>query len=137
MAKLSEIEADLALKSLLTGKIATDKDVLKVYGQYEQPNSGLDDDFIRIYYNGNIRSRTYPIGVFDGNLALQLFCKCNNDGTAKRNRIRRLLAEVETYVDRKRNQGYTFKLSATPITPVTVDTTTGYSTTTLNIEWHT
>lgn len=135
--KISEIRADEVLKALLENKIKANKSMLKVYGQNEMPNKGLADDFIRILYNGTITSQTEPIGLFRGNLALIINCKMNSDGTAKKNRIKLLLAQVETLVDGVSSDGYYFKLSSTPITPVTTENDSGYCYTTLNIQWHT
>lgn len=134
---ISDIAADDALKALLTGKVFANTTELKVYGQNEQPNTELGTDYIRIMYNGNIRSLTNPIGVFEGNLALSVYSESNTDGTAKKNRMKLLLAQVEELINNKSYESYTFKLSTTPITPVTTDTTIGYAFTTLNVEWWT
>lgn len=136
MSLLSEIKADLALKSLLDGNLTIGETVLPVYGQCEQPSTGLANDFISIYYNGNPTSLTRPLGCFSGNLAVAFYCKANvKDGTAKRNRMKLVVAQIEKLVDEKVCDGYYFELSPNPITPITINDTTGYGLTTLNVEW--
>jgi hypothetical protein len=135
MSKLSDISADTVLKSMLQGKVYANKDEVKVFGHQELPNTETDTDFITIEYNGNIQSLTNPLGIFVGNIALSLYNEVNTDGTAKRNRIKLILAQIEDKVNNVSAEGYVFKISSTPITPVTVNATTGYSVTTLNIEW--
>jgi hypothetical protein len=146
MAYISDIQADKALQSLLVGKVFvqtsdTDSSVLDVYANYERPNVGLSDEFVSCYYNGNIQSRTKPLGLFFGNLAVSVFCKANADNTAKKTRIKQLVKQVEMLVHRKtvyyEGIKYYFEITPTPITPTTVSTTTGYATTVLNVEWHT
>jgi hypothetical protein len=148
MPNISDIQADKALQSLLKDKVVvqtseTTSSVLKVYANYERPNVGLADDFISCYYNGQIQSRTKPLGLFIGNLALSVFCKASNDNTitAKEYRIQQLVKQVETLVHCKsvdyNGLHYYFELTPTPITPTTVSTTTGYATTVLNVTWRT
>jgi hypothetical protein len=131
--RLSDISADTVLKSMLQGKVYANKDEVKVFGHKELPNTETDKDFITIEYNGNIQALAK--GLFLGNIALSLYDETSEDGTAKRNRIKLILAQIEDKVNDVSAEGYVFKISATPITPVTVNATTGYSVTTLNIEW--
>lgn len=137
--KLSDIAADEALETLLTGKVFANKTELKVYGQYEMPNQGIGTDYIRIYYNGSATSVTKPKSVFTGNLALTIASTSNTDGTAKKNRMKLLVAQVEELINKKtvdyNGLRYYFELTTTPITPITVNTTTGYATTVLNIAY--
>lgn len=140
---LSELTPDMALAALLDGKVEvqiseTKKSAVKAYAQAEQPQTGLDDEFISVFYNGSVRSITRPIGVFRGNLALTLYCKSNSDGTAKRKRIASMIEQVVKLVNGKTSQGFFFELNPTNvITPTTVNLTNGYATTVLNAEWHT
>lgn len=140
---ISELTPDMALAALLDGKVEvqtseTKKSVVKSYAQAEQPQTGLDDEFISIFYNGTVRSITHPIGVFRGNLALTIYCKSNSDGTAKRKRIASMIEQTVKLVNCKTAQGFFFKLNpANIITPTTVNLTNGYATTVLNVEWHT
>jgi hypothetical protein len=135
MSKLSEIRADLALKALLEGNVKLNDDEIEVYGQYEMPNKGVGSDFIRIYYNGNPKALTKPIGFFSGNLAVAVYCESNTNNTAKRNRMNYIVSQIEELANEKESEGYFFELSPTPITPITVSDTTGYGLTTLNFEW--
>lgn len=138
---LSELTPDTALAALLDGRIvvqtsATASRVAKVYAQAEQPQTGLADEFISVFYNGVVRSLAKPIGIFRGNLALTLYCKSNSDGTAKRKRIASMVERCVELVNGKTSQGFFFELDpANVITPTTVNLTTGYSTTILNVKW--
>lgn len=140
---LSELTPDMALAALLDGKVEvqtseTKKYAVKAYAQAEQPQTGLDDEFISIFYNGTVRSMTRPLGVFRGNLALTLYCKSNSDGTAKRKRIASMIEQAVALVNCKTSQGFFFELNpASVITPTTVNLTNGYATTVMNVEWHT
>ncbi len=137
---LSELNPDIALKSLLDGKVKVGPDarILEVYAQGMQPNSGVGTDFITILYNGAVSSWTNPIGEFEGNLALMITCRMNSNGTIKQPHMSRIVAQCVELVDRKSSQGFFFKLDPTNvITPPTPDYTTGYATTALNVAWHT
>lgn len=140
---LSELTPDTALVALLDGKVtvqtsATSSRTVKSYAQAEQPQTGLDDEFISIFYNGTVRSITRPIGVFRGNIALTLYCKSNPDGTAKRKRIASMIDQATNLVNGMTSQGFFFELDpANVITPTTVNLTNGYATTVLNVEWST
>jgi hypothetical protein len=144
--RISDIEADKALKTLLEGNVtlaksATSTVTLDVYASYERPNTGLADEFISCYNNGTITSVTHPFGMFTGYLAVSVYCKAESDTTAKRKNIKKLLLQVEDLINEKKviynDISYFFQLTPTPITPTTVSTTTGYSTTVLNVMWHT
>lgn len=140
---LSELTPDMALAALLNGKVEvstseTEKHTVKAYAQAEQPQTGLTDEFISIFYNGTVRSITKPLGIFRGNLALTLYCKSNTDGTAKRKRIASMIEQTVELVNCKTSQGFFFELNpANVITPTTVNLTNGYATTVINVEWHT
>lgn len=140
---LSDLTPDMALAALLDGRVvvqtsATASRVAKVYAQAEQPQTGLADEFISVFYNGVVRSLTKPIGIFRGNLALTLYCKSNSDGTAKRKRIASMIAQTVELVTEKTSQGFFFELDpANVTTPTTVNLTNGYATTVLNVEWST
>lgn len=140
---LSDLTPDIALAALLDGKVEvhiseTKKLAVKAYVQAEQPQTGLDDEFISVFYNGTVRSITQPIGVFRGNLALTLYCKSNSDGTAKRKRIASMIEQVVELVNEKTSRGFFFELNPTNvITPTTVNLTNGYAITILNMDWST
>lgn len=140
---IADLTPDVALTALLDNKVevqtsATEKYVIRTYEQAKQPNKGLEDEFIYILNNGVITSRTKPFGLYYGNLALTIYCKSNSDGTAKTARIRQIISQCEALVNGKSSQGFFFELDATNvITPPTVNLTTGYATTILNVAWHT
>lgn len=140
--RTSELAPDKALANLLDGKVViqtspTQSRKIKVYAQAEQPQDGLSDEFVSIFYNGTLRSRTKPLGIIRGNLALTIYCKSNSDGTAKRNRIDSMVEQIVKLVNCKSKAGFFFELDvANIITPTTVNLTNGYATTILNVVWH-
>jgi hypothetical protein len=140
MSILNRIKPDLALKSLLLGRVVSDTGTLEVYEKHETPNLGLSADFIQIFQNGGMVSLTNPPGRFRGDLALLVYIATDADGTANRIKADRLLGAVEDLIQRKGTDyegiHYVFEVSSEPITPLTTDTTTGQSYTTLNVEWH-
>ena len=140
---IAELQPDVALAALLNEKVevqtsATSKYAIKAYEQAKMPNKGLADEFLTVQSNGVISSWTNPIGQFNGNLALTLYCKANADGTAKTARLKQMISQCVELVDRKSSQGFFFSLDPTNvITPPTVNLTTGYATTVINVAWHT
>lgn len=140
--KSSEIAPDKALTNLLDRKVvvqisATQSRKIKVYANAEQPQDGLSDEFVSIFYNGTLRSRTKPLGIISGNIALAIYCKSYSDGTAKRNRIDSMVEQIVKLVNCKSEAGFFFELdTANFITPTTVNLTNGYTTTILNVHWH-
>lgn len=134
----SELTPDLALKALLDGKVYADKNLLKVYAHGELPNTDLDDDFLSIARNGVVRSMTKPIGVFRGSLALSVYCMSNTNFTEKTNRLRLLVKQCEDLINCKTSGEFFFELNAgNPITPASTNLASGYTTTVLNVDWHT
>lgn len=140
---IKDLQPDKALKDLLDGKVeialsATESRIAKVYKQGERPNTDLGDEFIDILYNGTIRSVTKPLGLYRGNLAITLYCKAQTDGTAKDKRINSMLSQVESLSNGKVNGKFFFEVNEDNIiTPITINTTTGYATMVVNITWHT
>ena len=139
----SEIRPDIALKKLLEGKIILQRSEtefadIKVYAQGERPNDGLDTEFIEILINGLVRSVTKPLGFLKGSLALAVYVKAYDDGSVFQYRVDQLLKLIEEKVSNSTSEGYYFEINPDNIvTPTTVNVSTGYSTTILNIEWHT
>ncbi len=139
---LAELTPDSALAALLNEQVIVytgyESRPIRCYEQAKMPNKGLADEFIAIRTNGVITSRTKPFGLYVGNLALTIYCKSNTDGTAKTNRLRQMVAQCELIVNGKVSDGFFFELDATNvITPPTVNLTTGYATTILNVAWRT
>ena len=139
----SEIRPDIALKKLLEGNLIlqrseTDFADVKVYAQGERPNDGLDSEFVEILLNGSIRSVTKPIGLLRSSIALVIYVKTYDDGSVFQYRVDSLLKLIEEKVSNIVSGDYFFEINPDNIiTPTTVNVTTGYSTTILNIEWHT
>lgn len=139
----SEIRPDLALKRLLESNIILQKSEtefadVKVYAQGERPNDGLDSEFVEILLNGSIRSVTKPMGLLRGGIALAVYVKAYDDGSVFQYRVDALLKLIEEKVSLSGFGNYFFEINPNNIiTPTTVNVTTGYSTTILNIEWHT
>lgn len=137
---VSKLNPDMALKSLLDGKVKVDSDArtVEVYAQGLQPNTGVGTDFITILYNGTVSSWTEPIGEFDGNLALTISCRMNSNGTIKQPHMSKIVAQCVKLINRKKSQGIFFSLDKDNVlTPPTPNYTTGYATTALNVAWHT
>lgn len=139
----SEIRPDIALKKLLEGNLIlqrseTDFVDVKVYAQGERPNDGLDSEFVEILLNGSIRSVTKPIGLLRSSIALVVYVKTYDDGSVFQYRVDSLLKLIEEKVSNIVSGNYFFEINPDNIiTPTTVNVTTGYSTTILNIQWHT
>lgn len=139
----SEIHPDLALKKLLDGNIILQKSEtefadVKVYAQGERPNDGLDSEFVEVLLNGSVRSITKPMGLLRGSIALAVYVKAYDDGSVFQYRVDALLKLIEEKVSSSAWENYFFEINSDNIiTPTTVNVTTGYSTTILNIDWHT
>lgn len=139
----SEIRPDLALKKLLEGNLTlqrseTDFAEIKVYAQGERPNNGLDSEFVEILLNGSIRSVTKPMGLLRSSIALAIYVKTYDDGSVFQYRVDSLLKIIEGKISNVASGNYFFEINPDNIiTPTTVNVTTGYSTTVLNIQWHT
>jgi hypothetical protein len=143
MIKLSELHPDKALETLLEGNVSIEiseeeSRVALIYRQGERPNTDLGDEFIEILPNGVVRAMTKPMGVYRGNLAVILYCKAQSDGTVKFNRINSMLSQLESLVNCKSSGKFFFEINpSNVITPISYNSATGYTTMTLNVEWHT
>ena len=139
----SEIRPDLALKALLEGQIvlrksATESVVIDVYAQGERPNTGLASEFVEILFNGSVRSLTKPIGVLRGNVVVSVYVKSYEDGSVFQYRVDSIMKQIEEKVSSASSGDYFFEINPDNIiTPTTTNIASGYSTTILNIEWHT
>lgn len=139
----SEIRPDIALKKLIEGEIILQRSEtefadIKVYAQGERPNDGLDTEFIEILINGLVRSVTNPLGFLKGSLALAVYVKAYDDGSVFQYRVDQILKLIEEKISNSTSEGYYFEINPDNIvTPTTVNVSTGYSTTVLNIQWHT
>lgn len=139
----SKIRPDLALKHVLDKQILLRKSEaelveIKAYAQGEKPNTDLDDEFVEILFNGSIRSKTKPIGALSGNLIIGVYVKSYEDGSVFQYRVDSIMEQLEQKVSNLTAEGFFFSFNLDNIiTPTTVNITSGYSTTLLNVEWHT
>lgn len=140
---LSKLNPDVELRDILSGniKVMTPSGTMveiPIYGDEEQPTSGLADDFIVIRANGTPLSVTDKMGVWRGSLMVHLYCKMNSDGSAKKNRIAKILEQMEVFLKNASGENFFYSINILrPITPTTVNQSSGYSSTVLNAEWHT
>lgn len=143
MSAIADLNPDAALAALLDGKVsvqtsATQSHTIRAYADEERPNKNLADEFIDVEWNGGAQSLTEDPALFRGNLMLTIWCKAQTDGRAKKKLVRQIVSQVAPLVHRKVSQGFFFRFDPTNvITPTTTNLTTGYSTTILNVEWHT
>lgn len=137
------LNPDVTLAGILNDNVIvntseTEFRTIKAFPANKQPNKDLPKEYLNVYQNGIIQSRTKPIGLYYGNLALAIFVETQSDGTAKTQRIRQIMEQCEAMVNCKAYDGFYYELDpANVITPTTTNISTGYSTTILNVEWHT
>lgn len=140
---LADLTPDVALAALLKGNVKlrdsnSEEYAVEVYAQALMPNKGLANEFLTVQNNGVINSRTEPLGLFYGNLALTLYCKANANNTANTARLKQMVAQCVSLFDHKSSQGFFFYLPPdNVITPPYVNPTNGYATMTINVAWHT
>lgn len=143
MIKPSDIHPDVELKEFLTGKIqvglpgGTSANVT-VFGDWEKPTNEVPNDFLLVMNNGDIGGVGMQVDFAQGYVAVSLYCKLNDDGTVKKNRITKILNQFDELVERCQTESYFFRYAHPQfITPTTPNITSGYSITTLNLIWHT
>jgi hypothetical protein len=142
MTSPADIKPDVVLAALLDKKVsvqtsATQSHTIRAYADGKRPNKHLADEFIDVERNGGMRSIVRPLGLFRGNIALVIWCKAQTDGRAKDKIVEQVVAQVTDLVNDKFSQGFFFEFNAdNVITPTTVNLTTGYSTTILNVKWY-
>lgn len=143
MIHAADINPDVELRDFLQGRIVVGKAgggtaPVTVYGDWERPTNNLPDDFVVIFINGNIGGFGSKVNYADGYLMVNLYCKLNDDGSVKKNRVKNILKQFDTIVEKAKTQNFFFKFDmerfAAPTTP---NQTSGYSTTSLNLMWHT
>lgn len=143
MSILRQLNPDTALVEVLDRKVEvhtseTESHPIRAYKYGKQPNKGVGDEFILVRHNGIIRSRTKPLGCFVGNLALEVRCKLQTNNTTKDNIINEILDQIEDASNSKVHGVYFYEIeSDNVITPTTPNLTEGYSTTIINVKWHT
>ena len=134
----SHIQPDVELAAYLDGQILVGTDAVKVYSDWERPTNGLPTDFITVYINGDIGGVGMDTPFARGYLMVSLYCKMNDDGSVKKNRIKKILEQFDTLVEDCLTEHYHFEFTADRyITPTAPNITSGYSITTLNLRWTT
>lgn len=138
------VRPDKALKEMLDGKLqksdsAVKQEILNVYVSDHEPNHRKAEDFVLIKFNGAINTVTTDFRLFKGFLVVLFYCKANANGTAQQRLIEYVLSQVQHYIHRQSSQkGYFYQVdTTTALTPTTINLTSGYSVTMLNISWHT
>lgn len=144
MIPISTIQPDVELRDFLQDKISVGladggSQIVPVYGDWERSTNDAPSDFIVIFLNGDIGGYGMRSPYAEGNIMVSLYCKMNDDGSVKKQRVSKILAQIEDLViERHSTENYFYKYAAERfITPTTPNSTTGYSVTTLNLLWHT
>ena len=143
MVKASTIHPDEELRDFLQGNITVGTStggtsLVKVFASAEVPTSNLPKDFISIRLNGSASTLGNDVKFASGYLMLELFCKMNDDGSAKTNRITNILTQFDALLDGATTENFCFHFDKDRfIMPTTTDQTSGYSTTILNLIWTT
>lgn len=143
MINPSHIKPDVELATLLRDQIdvglpggGTKK--VTVYSDWERPTNGVPDDFIVVYINGDVGGVGMDTPFAKGYLMVSLYCKLNDDGSVKKNRIERILEQFDELLEAKVSNDYYYEYDAQRfITPTTPNQSSGYSVTSLNLRWHT
>lgn len=143
MLKPSLIEPDVELRNYLQNKIVvglagggTAK--VPVYGDWERPINDFPTDFLVVMMNGTVEGVGMDTDYARGYVMVSLYSKMRDDGSIKKNRISKILAQFDELIERRLTPNYFFEYDAQRfITPTTPNQSSGYSVTTLNIKWHT
>ena len=136
----SSIQPDVELREFLQGKVTVGQDEkpVTVYGDWERPTNDVPDDFVVIMQNGNPSSLGLNVDFANGFLAVSLYSRLNNDGSVKKNRVKKILEKFDTLVEGLSTKNYHYRYDPQQfITPTTPNITSGYSITSLNLRWTT
>ena len=139
----SSIEPDVELRVFLQNKVRVGlagggSQMVTVYGDWERPTNMLPDDFIVIYQNGDVEGIGMQNDFARGYIMVGLYSKLNDDGSVKKSRVKKLLAQFDSLLEKCITDNYIFEYDAQRfITPTTPNQTSGYSITNLNLRWHT
>lgn len=139
---LRRLKPDTAFAAVLDNRVvvhtsAVLSHTIRAYKYGKLPNKGVGDEFILVRQNGVARSLTRPLGLFRGNLAVEIRCKLQTNNTTKDNIIDEILGQVADAANSKAYGEYFYTIEAdNVITPTTSNLTEGFSTTVINVEWH-
>ena len=123
MVHPSSIQPDVELREYLQGKVVVGQEEtpVTVYGDWERPTNAVPDDFVVIMQNGAPRGLGLDIDYAGGFLMVSLYSKLNNDGSVKKNRVKKILEEFDTLVEGLSTKNYHFRYDPqqfiTPTTP--------------------
>ena len=141
--KPSSLQPDIELRDALKGQIRVGlrgggTRVVTVYGDWERPSNGVDDDFLVVMLNGNMESLGMDIPFARGYIMVSLYSRLNDDGSVRKNRVQKILAQFDEAIECLNTSHYFYQYAAPQfITPTTPNITSGYSITTLNLKWNT
>lgn len=143
MLNPSSIHPDVELRDFLTGKISVvvsgeQTEPVAIYGDWEKPTNTSPVDFIICMLNGDVSGVGMDTPFAKGYIMVSLYCKLNDDGSVKKNRVSKILEQFDNLIEKKCTENYYFEYEADRfITPTTPNQTTGYSITSLNLKWTT
>lgn len=136
--KPSDITADIELAQILRTSVQVEGSAISVFADGSRPTEFNGDDFIDVVYNGQPEVITHDNKLGGGFILISLYCRLNQDGTIKKNRISKILEQMDTSLLHLAGTKYFYKLNLkTPVTPTTADWSSGYSVTRLNVKWRT
>lgn len=143
MIPISSIQPDVELRDFLQNKIRVGlsgggSQMVTVYGDWERPTNEVPSDFLVVMLNGDIGGVGMDTRYAEGYIMVSLYSKMNDDGSVKKQRVSKILAQFDELIERLLTEHYFFKYAPQRfITPTTPNITSGYSVTTLNLVWHT
>lgn len=143
MLKPSRIHPDSELRDFLQGTISVGlpgggSKAVPVYGDWERPTNELPEDFIVVMNNGDIEGVAMDTLFARGYLMVSLYCKLNDNGSVKKNRVDKILTQFDDAIERLVTGSYYYEYVAPRfITPTSPNITSGYSVTNLNLRWAT
>lgn len=143
MIPISSIQPDVELRDFLQNKIRVGlagggSQMVPVYGDWERSTNDAPSDFLVVFLNGDMGGYGMTSPYAEGYIMVSLYCKMNDDGSAKKNRVSKILAQFDGLIEGLLTENYFYKYAPQRfITPTTPNVTTGYSVTTLNLQWHT
>ena len=139
----SSIHPDTELRDYLQGRISVVTGVdttaaVTVYGDWEKPTNEVPDDFVIVMNNGEVGGVGMDTPYANGYIIVSLYCKLNDDGSVKKNRVEKILAQFDGLIEGLITDHYFYKYEHQRfITPTTPNITSGYSETNLNLRWNT
>ena len=143
MINPSSIQPDVELRDFLQGKIRVGlagggSRIVTVYGDWERPTNEAPSDFMVVMLNGDVGGVGMDTPYAEGYIVVRLYCKMNDDGSVKKQRVRKILAQFDQLIERLLTEHYFYKYASPRfIAPTTPNITSGYSVTALNLVWHT